>query len=463
MEFPDLNGSFITVDVVGTENTPEMNYRDVDSRLQRSENQLSQITQMISHLQLSVQQITQLASGSRPENESDQISAKQRVNPFSTDNVDKYGYTNANLENVQSNPCGWENVVNDGNATCGIVNNSNPFVNSFGNRVDDPRMFSTPFVPPSGVNSGLNCQGNSSSGILKSKDVDILKLSDMSSIHSQAIRQSFFSQIEMVTTNAKDQIDLALNKMEKGMRMFLIESLKQRNLNITMYNLQRVLSEEYPGPRCMADAIRDLYQMEYHIEKNPRAFYHSFKTRFSLMCQTFPNDTPPSRTPVFKDIIMRQLPPEVQRRLQIFKTEGYTEELFLEELEKERMASRLRQEISVDGDPSSIRQVKPGNKNGIAKSTFKSHAQIQAVPPYCNYCKTGDRHLARDCPRNPPYKSCFDCLSIDHFKGDKRCPYTQNGFININRNQNVNSNHGSDSVQSVRPKEKVQYFNAGSA
>ena len=53
-----------------------------------------------------------------------------------------------------------------------------------------PQIFSTPKVDSSRTSS-----------LLKAKDVDILKITDLSSIHSKAARTSFFKQVRLVTNH----------------------------------------------------------------------------------------------------------------------------------------------------------------------------------------------------------------------------------------------------------------------
>ena len=279
-----------------------------------------------------------------------------------------------------------------------------------------PQIFSTPKVDSSRTTS-----------LLKAKDVDILKITDLSSIHSKAARTSFFKQVRLVTNNPQEQVDVALNKLEKPLSMVVTQIFEQKCLDVTLENLEKILVEEYPGPRSMADAIRELYQLEYHIEHNPRTFYHNFITQFSLLCQTFPRDSPPSRTPVFKNIVMRKLPADIQRRLSIFNSEGYSEELFLEELEKERMSAKLRQEI-VSEPEMGMGTVSQISQNGNRDQRNKGYQRepTKNVNNYpCRYCQNGQRHTMKECPRNPPIKSCFDCLSVYHQKGDPSCSYSQ--------------------------------------
>ena len=292
-----------------------------------------------------------------------------------------------------------------------------------------------------------------SKGILKSKDLDSLKMEDLSSVHSQALRKSFFEQIKLVGSTDQDQVDIALTKMEKPMRIFLVDILRKKGLPINLENLEKAVAEEYPGPQSMADAVRELHQLEYNIEENPRTFYHHFKTKFNLMCQTFPSDTPPHRSPVFKDIIMRQLPVPIQKRLSIFKTEGYSEEMFLAEVEKEKMAAKLRNEIS---DCGYVNQISQPPKEDYQNQSQKNNTNMRfrkgaiSVPP-CRYCQNGDCHLVKDCPRNPPFRSCFDCLSTNHGKGNVNCPYTYNRMRNdVNRPLVDEENDGSKSVRSKR-------------
>ena len=71
------------------------------------------------------------------------------------------------------------------------------------------------------------------------------------------------------------------------------------------------------------------------------------------------------------------------------------------------------------GQQALVRAVETLNKN-VAEGHRNSRK------PWCGYCPVNaNQHLRKDCPKKPPYGSCFSCLNLGHRKGDPTCPNRQ--------------------------------------
>ena len=76
-----------------------------------------------------------------------------------------------------------------------------------------------------------------------------------------------------------------------------------------------------------------------------------------------------------------------------------------------------------------VKEVQQGQEKMIraVESLAKSVAEGSRRTPsrkWCGYCRV-NTHMPRQCPKNPPIGSCFDCLTQGHRKGDSNCPKKQ--------------------------------------
>ena len=111
----------------------------------------------------------------------------------------------------------------------------------------------------------------------------------------------------------------------------------------------------------------------------------------------------------------KHLPLEIRQRLNLFMTEGYSEELFLSELERERVSYSLR--IAAVETTNELEK----DRRWKGKGTYNSYSAGQNRRP-CAYCQNNSFHHWRYCPRKPQPGSCYDCLNPTHRRGDARCP-----------------------------------------
>lgn len=257
---------------------------------------------------------------------------------------------------------------------------------------------------------------------LKPKDIDMLTLKDLSSIEGVIIKTAFFDQIRKTADTESKRVEVALSRMERDLRLYVMAKLNQMNENRNLQMIDQLLCKEFQGPQCLADAIRTMYRMEYSLDENPREFAHRFKTKFEALCQAFPLESRPNYMPILKSVMIKHLDVVAKSQLEMFTTEGFREEIFISEVERIRSQQVL-----------SVNQVKQNSSppqntmyhQGRRPYNFKGNQRVTQRP--CPYCRNGQYHMFRDCPRKPLPGSCFDCLSTMHRQGHPVCEGRQIG------------------------------------
>ena len=274
---------------------------------------------------------------------------------------------------------------------------------------------------PMPTNMNINEMPTSHKALFKAKDIDQLKLTEMHEVGGKGVRKFFFKQIRLLGGNEEDKIQLALSRMDTNLRPFIdgkLNSMPSRTVNC----LEDLLNREFKGPSNLADAVRNLHSVHYSMSEDPRKFANIFKTRFEMVYSAFPEETRPKRETVLKQILMQDLPLQIKNRLSCFMTEGYSEDLFISELERERL-NRDFQVATVQERPTYSQP---------ARSPPVSDTRNRLGPYPCRYCQDGNRHTPRNCPLNPPPGGCYDCLSSTHRRGDRGCPGRTNREVQRN-------------------------------
>ena len=288
-------------------------------------------------------------------------------------------------------------------------------------------------------------------GALKPKDIEMLKLEDLGQLHTKSLRNVFFQAVRSLGKSEAESLQVAMNRMDIKLRVFVGSRVNQIP-NPTLAWLEKLLTDEFPGPLSLADAIRDMHTLEYDITENPRSFANLFKTKYETLKVSFSSEGCPSRATMLKQVMLKRLPTELRQRLELFQTEGYSEELFLTELEREKASYSLRVSAisnASQGNPNISQPPQNPTKESTSLPQFQTpRSNYQRPSRPCSYCQNGTSHPLRYCPRQPQYKSCFDCLSTSHWKGDGNCPYqtrnpsppNQGPRSSPNPNQGQNSN-----------------------
>ena len=272
---------------------------------------------------------------------------------------------------------------------------------------------------------------------LKAKDIEKLTLKNLSQTGGQSIKALFFRQVRHLGETPKDQVEIALARMDTDLKLFVGNLLPP---SPTLEDVEWALDRGFAGPRNMGDALRELYACEYHLADNPYERLHELQMKFELICTAFPNERRPNVEPIIKKIMMQHLPIDVKINMDKFTTDGVSLELFIVELERER-ANRKEYTAHIKASPETTTPYQPqpyprpnqgpsqnrpqGNRPNPANRGYPAQGPSRPRQPRsypCQYCRNGQHHSPRDCPREPPYGSCFYCLSTTHRRGDPACP-----------------------------------------
>ncbi len=250
---------------------------------------------------------------------------------------------------------------------------------------------------------------------------------------------------------------VAMTKMDKELRLFVSGELDKCLNGSTFEDIVHILRKEFHGPGNVADAFRELGQLEYSFEDPPRRFVQQFKANFGAVCKEYPHVTPPNVEKMWKKAILRNVPYEVRDRLDLFKDYGM-EETFLSELERER-GYRKRVNVAKVENGQEEREVRPPVVKAAVTPNREMHyrrqpTNFEMTPRHCGWCTNGSFHERLECPRKPPRYSCFDCLQVGVKKGHEGCP----GRINVRypqqtrptRTVSVSSSSSSSGTQTPR-------------
>ena len=178
-----------------------------------------------------------------------------------------------------------------------VINPGGPVDPSFGGMSpvlpEVPRYQVTPNHPvrPTSVPLGrLNPQpslqvnnpstmSESQKALFKARDIELLRLKDLCGIDANSGKRFFFKQIRQLGGNEVDQVQLALSRMDRDLRLFVGTRLDNDPIQ-TLAKVESILDEEFSGPQSLADSMRELYALRYDLEQNPRQFAHEFKIKF---------------------------------------------------------------------------------------------------------------------------------------------------------------------------------------
>ena len=263
----------------------------------------------------------------------------------------------------------------------------------------------------------------SQKALFKARDIELLRLKDLCRIDANSGKRFFFKQIRQLGGNEVDQVQLALSRMDRELRLFVGTRLDTDSTQ-TLEAVERILDEEFNGPQSLADSIRELYGHVYDIEQNPRECAHIFKTKFEAICTAYPTAPRPDRTEILKQIFVQHLPSDVKQTMQCFMTKGFGEDLFIAELERTRLSRKMnvsvcQNSVGTDNRPrTAVRNEVPVYSRNPPSHIYP---KAQSSPYPCRYCNNGQRHYPKDCPRGPRPGACFECLDVNHRQGSDLC------------------------------------------
>ena len=272
---------------------------------------------------------------------------------------------------------------------------------------------------------------DSQKALFKARDIELLKLKDLYELDGDSGKRFFIKQVRKLGGNEVDQVQLALSRMDRELRLFVSSRLDDEPIQ-TLTTVERILEEEFSGPKSQADAMLQLFGRSYNLEKNPRQFAHEFKIRYEAICTAYPETPRPDRVEIFKDVCMDGLPTDIKRYMRCYMSRGWDENQFIDALERVRLNQQMTVSVCQTGvKPNEVPSAPPANQNNPEPKyrarfpNFPLTPIRNQRPEYtyrCRYCDNGQKHGSRECPRRPRPGACFDCLDIGHRQGSPRCP-----------------------------------------
>ena len=244
--------------------------------------------------------------------------------------------------------------------------------------------------------------------VIKAKDIDLLEMHHLMDVDAKERVECFLQQVEQASQTEEGYQTVALARMSDQVRHYVRGLLKEYRGNDPLGEIQRILLENFKRPQQLSDAYRTLMNHRYVIEEEPREFVNRFTTEFSKIRLAFPKEDHPEEEQLWKDIIMEDLPKEIQQKMKWAYPKGISKglsEMFLAELENQRgywLRSRVAQ----------VSQARPTE-------------EADRPERRCPWCSDRTRiyyHSRVECPRKPSLRSCYDCLRPNSFRGHNGCP-----------------------------------------
>ena len=109
----------------------------------------------------------------------------------------------------------------------------------------------------------------SQKALFKARDIELLKLKDLYGLDADSGKRFFIKQIRQLGGNEVDQVQLALSRMDRELRLFVSTRLDDEPMQ-TLTMVENILETEFSGPKSLSDSMIQLYARTYDLDKNPR-------------------------------------------------------------------------------------------------------------------------------------------------------------------------------------------------
>ena len=294
--------------------------------------------------------------------------------------------------------------------------------------------------------------------VIRLSDVKVLTIEALSSITSRTNLDRFFRDIEATTNDGTQRIRSAQIRMESGIQEVLQARVQQGVT--TWLQFQEICHKLYDNKVDTITIIRELNKTPYDVHEEPRFYKNRIQARLESMpteCETL--DVPE----LIKRSMCKGLPKELQDQVEYGVTnKGIDANQFVTMLEQLRepylqlarqakvreITNTANYQLVESAAQSPPQVVTPGKSSYEEMSSSLlvdlgrgQQALVRAVDalnrnvadgqrrsrkPWCGYCATNaNSHWIKDCPKKPPFGSCFSCLGMGHRKGDATCPNQQ--------------------------------------
>ncbi|XP_042883021.1 uncharacterized protein LOC122260011 [Penaeus japonicus] len=266
-----------------------------------------------------------------------------------------------------------------------------------------------------------------------SNDIEKLCLKDLHHVWASMHIKDFVDQIKRLGFPDEHCKNIAITRMDKELRLFIVGEMQKFPNGGTIDDMENILSCQFSRRYDAIDAYRELYNLSYNLDDDPRAFVNQFIVKFRTIRSFFPNTPAPNEEDILHEIMMENLPAEIKAAVKVCARRGMGDD-FLRELEKERVFWRSRV-----------------NKVDVRAKGNPEWTRVWV----CGWCQDGSKHLRINCPRKPEAGSCFDCLAPKRRKGHAGCPGRQDA---VRRDRNTSNENVFDGTVIDRSSEKLRTF-----
>ena len=226
-------------------------------------------------------------------------------------------------------------IINPANVNQSDQNSANMFVNSpmMNPPVMNPVITSTPAVNTQAMNNNPslntpasnikatkppNLNGsvtNSSSLIIKPRDIKILELDALHSLDSRAKLQIFFESIERCSLDSQDRLEVAKSRVDSELAVVIHTAQTRGEVN-DWYELKNYLVKEFGVTLDFEQAWKQKIEFRYDWWDDPYAFVHKYKCHYQAIRGTFKNL--PDRDQTLKRKLLHGFPQESREVLKEF-------------------------------------------------------------------------------------------------------------------------------------------------
>ena len=280
--------------------------------------------------------------------------------------------------------------------------------------------------------------------MIRLKDIDKLKLDDLSKVTSKQKLKKYFASIEVSTSTEEGRINGALFRMDHNVSSIVEDEIEGQNIQ-TWAEFKQKCYGLFTVPMEINKFLQELNtNYTYHIDLEPRNFANRLKVLFSSVNA----NGLPDRDLTIKQKLYDGLTPQRKAAMKILMLDTKVSlESFIKELENQRnmyhQESLYEKKIREVKEMSQVRSPEKGVESATSQSEMMANLSaticeefrkgqeslVRALesnqprrPKYCGYCNVKDQHWSRFCPQNPPPNSCFDCWKVGHRRNDPGCP-----------------------------------------
>lgn len=278
--------------------------------------------------------------------------------------------------------------------------------------------------------------------LLKPRDISILELKHLKGLEAEGRLNVFLTQVEAASDTFEDRQLIVMARVDQELAMYLQTTLNKKKFE-TWEKFKDFLMSEFSDTN-LDKAYTHISQIKYDWADDPQTFATEVKCKYSVMEAKFPKGSLPNMEKVIKRKLLLGLPSHCKERLEIFTEESISLKRFIERVETERLIVMSKEADPIRKVEGRLPQSEPKVKNAEEEPLQEINKQLAKLEQnlnnlrsrtranynnygrqYCPYCKMNN-HTVRNCRRNPPPGSCYDCLKTGCYRGKAGCPGIKN-------------------------------------